>query len=192
MTHIQALKPPLQCEAPIPMSRPQIHLVCAMAKDRVIGHQGAMPWHLPRDLKHFKEVTLGHPVLMGRKTYDSIIESLGKPLPGRLNVVISRGQPRVEDGVVCYQSLDQAIEALADRGETVIDVIGGGEIYKAMLSLADRLYLTLIDAKVEGDTWFPPVDLKQWQVTETEVCPADEHNAYAMNFVTLQRVPNKS
>ena len=169
------------------MNQPSIHLVAAMTRDRVIGHKGAMPWHLPRDLKHFKEVTLGHPVVMGRKTFDSIIQSLGKPLPGRLNVVISRSQPTVPEGVLVYPSVDEALTALAKRDEAVVDVIGGGEIYALTLPLADRLYLTLIDAEIEGDTWFPVIDERHWQVSDTQTHPADEANAHAMTFVTFDR-----
>jgi len=170
------------------MNKPSIHLVAAMTRDRVIGHNGAMPWHLPRDLKHFKEVTLGHPVVMGRKTFESIIQSLGKPLPGRLNVVISRSNPTVPEGVMVFPSVDEALSALAKRDETVVDVIGGGEIYALTLPMADRLYLTLIDAKIEGDTWFPVIDERCWQVSDTETHPADETNAYAMTFVTFNKV----
>ena len=170
------------------MNQPSIHLVAAMTRDRVIGHNGAMPWHLPRDLKHFKEVTLGHPVVMGRKTFESIIQSLGKPLPGRLNVVISRSNPTVPEGVMVYPSIDEALSALAGRDEEVVDVIGGGEIYALTLPMADRLYLTLIDTKIEGDTWFPVIDERHWQVRDTETHPADEANAYAMTFVTFDKV----
>ncbi|HEY7905451.1 MAG TPA: dihydrofolate reductase [Wenzhouxiangella sp.] len=170
------------------MTKPSIHLVAAMTRDRVIGHQGAMPWHLPRDLKHFKEVTLGHPVVMGRKTFDSIVASLGKPLPGRLNVVISRHQPTVPEGVRVYSSLDEALSELAKTGEAIVDVIGGGQIYDLAMPMADRLYITLIDAEIEGDTWFPAIDESQWQVCDTDTHPADEANAYAMTFVTFDRV----
>ncbi len=169
------------------MTKPSIHLVAAMTRDRVIGHQGAMPWHLPRDLKHFKEVTLGHPVVMGRKTFDSIVASLGKPLPGRLNVVISRHQPTVPEGVCVYSSLDEALSELAKRGEAVVDVIGGGQIYELAMPRADRLYITLIDAEIQGDTWFPEIDKTHWQVSDTQTHPPDEANAHAMTFVTFDR-----
>ena len=171
---------------------PQLQLVVAMTKNRVIGHQGAMPWHLPRDLQHFKKVTLGQPVLMGRKTYDSIIASLGKPLPGRLNVVISRSDPQVADGVLTFKGIEPAMAALKAQGEGVVNVIGGGEIYQALLPFANTLYLTLIDAELEGDTWFPAIDFKQWQVTDTETHPADADNAYALSFVTLARATSAS
>jgi len=174
------------------MHKISVHLVAAMTKDRVIGHQGAMPWHLPRDLGHFKKVTMGHPVLMGRKTFDSIMQSLGKPLPGRKNIVISRGQPQVPAGVLVYSDMEEAIAKLVDEKESVVDVIGGGQIYEMAMPFADRLYLTLIDANIDGDTWFPKVDLKKWQVVDTETCPADEKNAHDMSFVTFDRVANQT
>ncbi len=167
------------------MSQPSIHLVVAMTQDRLIGHQGSMPWHLPRDLQHFKAITLGHPVIMGRKTFESIMESLGKPLPGRLNIVISRTNPSLPEGVLVYPSLEAA---LAEQDAPVVDVIGGGQIYALAMPLADRLHVTLIDAKLDGDTWFPAISPKQWQVTETETHPSDEKNAHAMTFVTFDRV----
>lgn len=170
------------------MTQPAIHLVVAMTQDRVIGHQGAMPWHLPRDLAHFKAITLGHPVIMGRKTFESIIDSLGKPLPGRLNIVISRTKPALPEDVLVYPSFDEALAALAEQGVPVVDVIGGGQIYELAMPKADRLYVTLIDAKIEGDTWFPQISAKQWQVSETQTHPSDDKNAYAMTFVTFDRV----
>lgn len=170
------------------MTQPAIHLVVAMTQDRVIGYQGAMPWHLPRDLGHFKAITLGHPVIMGRKTFESIIDSLGKPLPGRLNIVISRTNPAMPEGVLVYPSFDAALAALTEQGVLVVDVIGGGQIYELAIPKADRLYVTLIDAKIEGDTWFPKISAKEWQVTETETHPRDDNNAYAMTFVTFDRV----
>lgn len=170
------------------MTQPRIHLVAAMTRDRVIGDQGAMPWHLPRDLKHFKEVTFGHPVVMGRKTFDSILASLGKPLPGRLNVVISRHQPSVPEGVCVYSSLDQALSELEKKGEAIVDVIGGGQIYDLAMPMAERLYITLIDAEIEGDTWFPVIDEAKWKVSDTDTHPVDEANAHAMTFVTFNRV----
>ena len=169
------------------MSQPRIHLVAAMTQDRVIGRDGAMPWHLPRDLAHFKAVTLGHPVIMGRLTFESILASLGRPLPGRHNMVISRSQPEVPDGVGVYSSVDEAIDQCKVNGADVVDVIGGGQIYAMTLPMADRLHLTLIDADVAGDTWFPDIDLSQWRVVHTDTQPADDQNAYPMTFVTLDR-----
>jgi dihydrofolate reductase len=163
------------------LAMPRITLVAAMARNRVIGRDGGMPWHLPADLAHFKALTLGHPVLMGRKTY----ESIGRPLPGRLNVVISRGQPVLPDEVVLAGSLDEAIAACAGHEELM--VIGGGEIYRQALERADRLALTLIDAEVNGDTCFPDFAQPKWQLTEMSVRPADDRNVHRLVFAEFRR-----
>lgn len=163
------------------LPRPRITLVAAMARDRVIGRDGVMPWHLPADLRHFKEVTLGHPVLMGRKTF----ESIGRPLPGRTNVVISRSRPALPDGVRLAGSLDEAV-ALAGE-ETELMVIGGGEIYAQALPLAERLELTLIDARIDGQTRFPAFDLADWRVAAARARPADAANPHVLTFLTLLR-----
>jgi dihydrofolate reductase len=162
-------------------SVPEITLVAAMSRGRVIGRQGGMPWHLPADLKHFKDVTLGYPVIMGRRTFDSI----GRALPGRKNVVISRSAPQLPPGVVLASSLENALRACSDAAEVM--VIGGGEIYHQALPLASRLELTFIDADIEGDTQFPAIDGRQWRVSRMESRPADERNAYALRFVRMLR-----
>ncbi|TVS13559.1 MAG: type 3 dihydrofolate reductase [Wenzhouxiangella sp.] len=162
-------------------ARPRLTLVAAMARDRVIGRDGVMPWHLPADLRHFKAVTLGHPVLMGRKTF----ESIGRPLPGRTNIVISRSRPDLPDGVRRAGSLEEAF-SLSDEALELM-VIGGGEIYAQALPLAGRLELTLIDARVDGQTRFPEFDLAGWRVAATRARPADAANPYALTFLTLLR-----
>lgn len=160
---------------------PELVLVAAMARGRVIGRDGDMPWHLPADLAHFKALTLGHPVLMGRRTF----ESIGRPLPGRLNIVISRGRPPLPEGVKLAARLEEAV-TLAAAAEQLM-VIGGGQIYAEALPLAQRLELTLIDAEVDGDTFFPEFDPEDWRVRTTRARPTDARNAYALNFVTLER-----
>lgn len=160
---------------------PQITLVAAMSRNHVIGRDGGMPWHLPADLAHFKSVTLGHPVLMGRKTF----ESIGRPLPGRLNVVISRGQPTLPEGVLLAKSLDEAIAACGQAPELM--VIGGGEIYRQAITRADRLALTLVDADIDGDTHFPGFSLPQWKLASMSVRPADDRNAHRLVFVDFRR-----
>jgi dihydrofolate reductase len=138
---------------------PRISLVAALARNGVIGHNNSMPWHLPEDLKRFKQITVGHPVVMGRKTFDSILVSLGKPLPGRENIVISRsGQGRGDCRVV--HSLEEAVRAAAAASE--LFVIGGAEIYRLAMPVAHRLYLTEIHAEFEGDTCFPDFDRSEW------------------------------
>ena len=158
-----------------------IVLVAAMARDRIIGHQGAMPWHLPADLAHFKAVTMGHPVVMGRKTF----ESIGRALPGRKNIVITRSQPSLPPGVVRASSLDEAMAALPPSEPVMI--IGGGQIYAEALPRATRLELTLIDAAVDGDTRFPDFDLQDWQLQSVCARPADGKNPHALRFVTFVR-----
>jgi dihydrofolate reductase len=157
----------------------EISLVVAMAHDNVIGRDNGLPWgRLPEDLKHFKSVTMGRPVLMGRKTFDSI----GKPLPGRTNFVLTRDKSWKAEGVVVVHSLDEALKGDALSG------IGGAEIYRLLLPLANRIYLTRIDADVEGDTVFPPIDYSKWMQTEVRDVAADDRNPYNMTFVTLERV----
>lgn len=157
-----------------------ISLIAALAADRVIGMEGAMPWHLPADLAWFKRNTLNKPVIMGRLTY----ESIGRPLPGRLNIVVS-SQPGSVDGVTLVTSLEEAIKAAGDVEE--IMVIGGGRIYAQMLKRADRLYLTHIDAEVEGDTQFPDYEPDEWHSTFSEFHDADEQNTHSYCFEILER-----
>lgn len=154
-------------------------LVAAIAKDRAIGKDGALPWRLPDDLKHFKALTLGKPVIMGRKTFDS----MGKPLPGRLNVVLTRS-PRPIEGCVVVGSLDEALTACGPVPEAC--VIGGGHVYAALLDRADALELTLVDAEVPGDAFFPPFEHAFVEVSRTEH-PADEKHAHAFAFTRWER-----
>ena len=157
-----------------------VALVVAMAHNQVIGRDNGLPWgRLPEDLKHFKAVTLGKPVLMGRKTY----ESIGKPLPGRTNFVLTRDRNWRADGVIAVHSLKEAMTGDALSG------IGGAEIYRLLLPVGSRIYLTRIDADVSGDTVFPPLGYSQWVETERRDFAADERNPYNMTFVTLDRVP---
>lgn len=157
-----------------------ISLIAAMDKNRLIGRENGLPWHLPADFAHFKKVTMGKPVVMGRKTY----ESIGKALPGRLNIVISRGGFKVGDAVV-VSDIEQALDAAGNVEEVMI--IGGASFYKQMIDRADRMYLTRVDAECEGDAWFPKFDENQWQVLERENHPADDKNNYSFDLITYQR-----
>ncbi|EGU41715.1 hypothetical protein VII00023_17071 [Vibrio ichthyoenteri ATCC 700023] len=157
-----------------------ISMIAAMANDRVIGKDNQMPWHLPADFAWFKRCTMGKPVVMGRKTYQSI----GRPLPGRHNIVISRDRDLIIDGVTMVTSIEQALAA-ADNVEEVM-IIGGGAIYHACLPLADKLYVTHIDANIDGDTRFPAWD-KSFVERYSESYKADEKNAYDMRFVILEK-----
>ena len=153
-----------------------------MANNRVIGKDNDMPWHMPADLAHFKKVTLGKPVVMGRKTF----ESIGRPLPGRKNIVITRNADWQHDGVEVVSSPDEALAKVSDVEEVMI--IGGGNIYQQFLPQADNLYLTFIDLDVEGDTKFP--DWQQagtWQQVDFEQHQADDKNNYPYQFVILQK-----
>ncbi|WP_421159670.1 type 3 dihydrofolate reductase [Aeromonas dhakensis] len=159
-----------------------ISMIAAMAHDRVIGLDNQMPWHLPADLAHFKRVTLGKPVLMGRKTF----ESIGRPLPGRRNLVISRNLDYRADGVEVIDSVDAAL-ALLGSNVAELMVIGGGHLYGQLLPRADRLYLTRIDLAVEGDTRFPAFDEGDWSCIERESHQPDEKNPHPYHFETWQR-----
>lgn len=150
------------------MTQPIISMIAAMAKNRVIGRENSLPWHLPEDLKHFKQKTLDKPVVMGRKTY----ESVGKPLPGRENVIITRNADYQADGCTIVTSLEQAIEHLAKVEEIMI--IGGTEIYRLALPMAHRMYLTFIDLEVDGDAYFPEWDDSVWQQESMESFPAQD------------------
>jgi dihydrofolate reductase len=157
-----------------------ISLVVAMDEAGLIGRKGALPWRMPEDLRHFRRVTLGKTILMGRKTFDS----LGKPLDGRDNWVVSRDPAFQPPGVRTFRSLDAALAAHAE-GELM--VIGGAEIFRETLPRAGRIYLTRIHAKLDGDTWFPPFDEAAFRETQREDRPADERHAWPYSFVTLER-----
>ncbi len=160
---------------------PCLTLIAAMAKNRVIGRDNALPWRLPEDLKHFKALTLGHPIIMGRKTWDS----LGRPLPGRANIVISRDRTRAVEGATLTHTLQQAVEAAAASGADEIFVIGGAEIYRQALPLARRLQLTEIGADFAGDAHFPEFDAREWREVAREAHKSADGLAYA--FVTYER-----
>ena len=167
------------------MSAPRVALVVAMSDNGVIGRDGRLPWHLPDDLKYFKLVTYGKPVLMGRRTF----ESIGKPLPGRRNLVLSRAMaspaPGTSTSVEYVGSVEQA-RALVD-GAAELCVIGGAEVFALVLPLATRIYLTRVHATIGGDTSFPLRDFSGWRESESVAHAADSRHAYAMTFVTLER-----
>ncbi|WP_423063146.1 type 3 dihydrofolate reductase [Candidiatus Paracoxiella cheracis] len=158
-----------------------ISLIAAMDKNRIIGNDNRLPWHLPADLKHFKAITLNKPIIMGRKTFDSI----GKPLPQRRNMVISRQKKLNLPGCEVFSSLSDAIKAV-DTNEEVM-MIGGESIFRESLSLADRLYLTIIDHEFEGDTVFPQWDKKAWKIISSETHQSDERNRYGYTFIQLEK-----
>jgi dihydrofolate reductase len=165
-----------------------LSLIVAMSSNRVIGINNALPWHLPNDLKYFKQVTMGKPIIMGRNTF----ESIGKPLPGRRNIVISRNPDYAPVGVDVVNSLEAAIQlgediCLVDGHEEVM-VIGGAQIYGQALPRADRLYITHVDAQVNGDAFFPEVDWSVFDKRGEECFAAEGHNPYDYRFAIYDRV----
>lgn len=159
----------------------RVSLICAVARNGVIGTDNHLPWRLPADLRRFKQLTMGHSIIMGRKTY----ESIGNALPERTNIVVSRQPGYRASGCQVAPSLEQAL-AMA-RGEEEIFVIGGATLYAQALPLADRIHLTRIDQEFTGDTRMPAIDRLAWQETAREDHPADGANPYAYSFVTLEK-----
>lgn len=163
------------------MSKQKISIIVAMAKNRTIGVNNTLPWRCPEDLKHFKTLTMGHHMIMGRKTFDSI----GKPLPGRTTVVVTRNHALRIDGCVMAHSLQEAIAACA--GDAEIFIVGGAELYAQALPLADTLYLTEIQQDVAGDAHFPEFNLQEWQVVARESRSQESPQPLSYHFVTRQR-----
>jgi len=165
----------------------RLSLMVAKASNRVIGRNNKLPWYLPNDLKYFKQVTFGKPVIMGRKTWDS----LGKPLPGRTNIVITRQPDFQAEGAKVVATLDEAVTMAENvafiEGQDEAVVMGGAEIYALALPKADRLYLTEVHAEVDGDTWFPEYDTAEWKEIGREDFPAEGPNPYDYSFVVYER-----
>jgi dihydrofolate reductase len=159
-----------------------ISIIVAASVNNVIGADGQLPWRLPEDLKHFKAITMGKPMIMGRATFDAI----GRALPGRKSIVLSRQQGFEAEGCVVVPTIDAALEAAGDAEE--IMVIGGGEIYRQLLPVADRIYMTRIQANIEGDTLFPELDMNEWDVVAVEEYPAGDEREIGFDVETLDRV----
>ncbi len=162
----------------------KLSMIVAMATNRVIGRDNALPWRLPADLKRFKRLTMGHHLLMGRKTY----ESIGRPLPGRTTVVITRQDNLEIDGVTIAGSIDDAVEIAARAGDDEAFIAGGAEIFVQTLDRVDRLYLTLIHAAIDGDALFPEIDRTRWREVAREDHDPNERNHYAFSFVDFEAV----
>ena len=162
----------------------RVSLVVAMAENRVVGRAGGMPWHISADLKRFKALTMGKPVIMGRKTFQSI----GGPLPGRTNIVITRDASYGADGVLLAGGLDAALKIAGGEGAAEAMVIGGGEIYRMAMPLARRLYLTEVHIRVSGDTLFPVLDAGAWKEVGREDHDAEGLGVPAYSFVVLDRI----
>ena len=163
--------------------KPRVSLIVAMARNRVIGRNNALPWRLPADLKHFKSLTMGHHMIMGRKTF----ESIGKPLPGRISVVVTRNSDYSMPGIITANSLEAAISACGNDQE--IFIIGGAELYRQAIHLADRIYLTEIEADIPGDAFMTEFERNLWQETSRTSHAPDEKNAYPYHFVVYEKAP---
>jgi len=159
----------------------KISLIVAVNRNGVIGKDGKMPWHLPADLKYFKSVTMGKPIVMGRKTF----ESLGRPLPGRENIVLTRDKNFTAEGCTIIHSLEEMRQHTADVDEVMI--IGGAQLYEQMLPHADHIYMTRVDCLDEGDTWFPAFNPAEWETGFIEAHEADEKNPCAYTFIRYDR-----
>ena len=168
-------------ESPIANHQSRLSIIVAMARNRVIGANGAIPWHLPDELKWFKGLTMGHHIIMGRKTW----ESIGRPLPGRISVVVTRQRGYSAPGATVANSLDDAIKACGADSE--IFVIGGAELFERSLPLAERLYLTTVDAEIPGDTVMPEVDFTDWREVSSALHFADVRHPYSFRSVVFER-----
>lgn len=157
-----------------------VSIIVATDKQGGIGKDNALLWHLPNDLKRFKSITSGHPIIMGRKTYDSI----GRPLPNRLNIIITQNKDLNIEGCVIVHSLKDAI--IAAEGKDVF-IIGGGSIYEQAMEIADMIYLTLVDVTLEADTHFPKIEDDKWQIVHSESHSKDEKHNYDYQFIDLKR-----
>lgn len=158
-------------------------IVVAAAENNVIGKDNDLIWHLPADLKHFKSLTMGHPMIMGRKTF----EAIGKPLPGRTSIIITSQKDYQAEGCVVVHSLEEAIAKGRELDAEQVSIIGGANVYKQALPLADTLYLTRVHASFEGDAYFPELPDDAWQVVDQEHHEPDEKNKHSYTFLTLKR-----
>ncbi len=160
----------------------RIVIVVAMSENRAIGKDNQLLWQMPADLQHFKKITMGKPILMGRKTYQSI----GRPLPGRTNVIVTRDENFKADGCVVVHSIEAALMAVEDQEE--ICVIGGAELFQQMLPLVEKIYLTIVHHEFAADTFFPEINVAEWKEIEKVTHEADEKNKYAYDFLVLQKI----
>lgn len=161
----------------------KISQVVAISRNRVIGKDNQLIWHLPADLKHYKNITMGHHMIMGRKTF----ESIGRLLPGRTSVIITRDKAYTFPGAVVVHSIDEALEAARKAGDSEACIVGGGEIFKQAMSITDKIYLTIIHHDFDGDTFYPELDEKQWMLTKREDFEPDEKNKYSYSFCEYEK-----
>ena len=163
-----------------------VSMIAALSKNNVIGKHNDLPWHLPDDMKYFMQTTKGHHTIMGRKNYDSIPEKF-RPLPNRTNIVVTRQHSFKAPGCIVVNSVERGLEISKANGEREVFIIGGAEIYRLGIPHADRLYLTEIDAVIEGDTFFPDVDKRAWRELSRTNHPADERHPYPFDFVVYEK-----
>jgi dihydrofolate reductase len=165
------------------MHHPIISAIVAMSENRVIGDHNQLPWHLPADLRHFKTLTKGHPILMGRKTF----ESIGRPLPNRTNIVITSNPEFKTPGCIVVNSIDEAIQHAKQNDNKEIFIIGGANVYQQCMSSVSRIYLTIVHEEFEGDAFFPELNMNEWIEMESNTHAADDENEYSYTFLTLER-----
>lgn len=161
----------------------KISLIVAMASNGIIGRDGQMPWHLSADLKHFKKITLGSPIIMGRKTF----ESIGRPLPGRRNIIISRNPDYQQDGCLVFDSIETALTNCCQSADEIF-IIGGSALYEATLQYADRIYVTEINQNFNGDTSFPAWNKTEWTETKREDVTDDSQVSFSYSFITYEKI----
>jgi dihydrofolate reductase len=163
----------------------KLSIVVAMTPTRLIGRDGKLPWHLPRDLKHFRRLTWGKPIVMGRRTH----ESVGRPLPGRTNIILTRQERYSADGCLVAHAADEAIRLAAATGAVETMILGGSEVYREFLPRCQTIYLTLVEGSFEGDTFFPgdPLESAEWEQVSEDHWPEDERNAAEARFIVLNR-----
>lgn len=161
----------------------RVSIIVAMDENGLIGADGGMPWHLPADLRHFKKTTMGKPILMGRRTH----ESIGRPLPGRDNLILTRDPDYRAEGCHVFTGLADARAHARESGAKELMVIGGAQVYALALPKAKRLYLTRVHDAFQGDTWFPDIDFEEWEQIERHRYPAGERNLHPYSFITLRR-----
>lgn len=162
----------------------QKSIIVAKAENNVIGKDNDLIWHMPNDLKHFRNTTMGHYIIMGRKTF----EATKKPLPGRTSIVITRNKDYKAEGYIVVNTIDEALKLGEENKQEEVFILGGGEIYKQAMELADKIYLTEIKESFEGDTYFPEIDYSKWQETKRTEFEPDEKNPYPYAFVELKRI----
>lgn len=160
----------------------KVSMIVAVSANNVIGAAGGLPWHLSDDLKHFKQITMGKPMIMGRATW----ESIGKALPGRLSIVLTRQKNYRAKGAEVVTTVKAALKAAGDADEVMI--IGGGKVYEEFLPMTDRIYLTRLHADIEGDTFLPALNEDEWRIVSSRPLPADDERPFSISFQTLERV----